>query len=358
MQPERPRRSVSNSNQLCYAWLPEIEGGRSVPFNDVIGHGSSIAALQTAVAHERLAHAYLFYGEAAIGKRLTAVRFAQALVCEQASPTQTIESCGTCRSCRQIESRTHPDFFVIEPDTELATPQIKIEQIREIEQQMIYRPLVGERKICLIDEADRMTIGAANALLKTLEEPPGHSLFLLITSRPASLPPTIRSRCQALRFATPARTHVEAALILKRELPPADARLLAIVSEGRIGEALVGEANAIRAVQREIIQLVRLQSLQSTSEILTASETLAKADRVPELLTWLARWIRDLVLIQVGGDRDQILFLEDLGTLQGYARAADTDRLLDLLQEIEKIEQQATRHLNAQMAIENILLRL
>jgi DNA polymerase-3 subunit delta' len=329
-----------------------------MPFRDVIGHSSTIAALQTAVARQRVAHALLFHGEAAIGKRLTADRFAQALSCEQGPSNRIIDPCGTCRSCRQIDAKTHPDFFVIEPDAESATPQIKIEQVREIEQQMVYRPLVGERKICVVDDADRMTIGAANALLKTLEEPPDHSLFLLISGRPASLPATIRSRCQALRFATPARTQVEHALVLKREMSPLDARLLAIVSEGRIGEALAGDPEEIRADQREILQLMRPQSLQSTTEILTTSEALAKADRVPHVLSWLTRWIRDLILLQVGGDLDSILFTDHLALLKEYANTAHTDALVDLLHDIEKTEQQAARHLNLQMALENILLRL
>ena len=329
-----------------------------MPFHHIIGHQQTIASLQTAVARQRLAHAYLFHGESAIGKRSTALCFAQALNCERSSPSDMIDACGTCRSCQQIQARTHPDFFVIEPDNELATPQIKIEQVREIEQQIMYRPLIGERKICLIDEADRMTIGAANALLKTLEEPPDHSLFLLITSRPAALPSTIRSRCQSLRFATPARTQVEAALILKREIPPADARLLAIVSEGRIGEALSADAKEIRARQQELLELVRPQSLQSITAILSAAEAIAKADRAPEMLSWLTRWIRDLVLLQVGGDHEQLLYVDHLSMLETYARTAKTDLLLGLLQDIEKTEQQATRHLNLHMALENILLRL
>jgi DNA polymerase-3 subunit delta' len=329
-----------------------------MPFQNIIGHQLTIASLQAAVGQERLAHAYLFHGENAIGKCSTALCFAQALNCERTSPNEVIDACGVCRSCQQIEARTHPDFFIIEPDSELATPQIKIEQVREIEQQIMYRPLVGERKICLIDEADRMTIGAANALLKTLEEPPDHSLFLLITSRPAALPATIRSRCQSLRFATPARTQVEAALILKREIPPADARLLAIISKGRIGEALVGDAKETRARLQELLDLVRPQSLQSITSILSAAEAIAKADRVPEILSWLARWIRDLVFLQVGGDRDQLLYADALSTLEAYARNAETDALLGLLQDIEKTEQQATRHLNLHMALENILLRL
>ena len=329
-----------------------------MPFHDCIGHQQSIAFLQSAVTHERLAHAYLFHGEDAIGKRLTAIRLAQALNCERPPDVEGLDSCGTCRSCQQIEARTHPDFFVIEPDPEQATQQIKIEQVREIEHQIMYRPLIGERKICLIDNADRMTIGAANALLKTLEEPPAHSLFLVISSRPAALPATIRSRCQALRFTAPARTQVEAALILKREISPDDARFLAIVSEGRLGEALTADVKDTRARQQELVNLVRPQALQSIASILSSAEAIAKADRAPDMLAWLARWIRDLVLLQVEGDRDQILYLDDLATLELYAQQANTDSLLNLLREIEMTEQRATRHLNLHMALEMILLRL
>jgi DNA polymerase-3 subunit delta' len=317
-----------------------------MPFHDCIGHQQSIAFLQSAVTNERLAHAYLFHGEEAIGKRLTAILLAQALNCERSPGTNGLDSCGDCRSCQQIEARTHPDFFVIEPDQEQATQQIKIEQVREIEHQIMYRPLIGERKICLIDNADRMTIGAANALLKTLEEPPAHSLFLVISSRPAA------------RFTTPARTQVEAALILKREIPPSDARFLAIISEGRLGEALTADVKNTRARQQELVDLVRPQSLQSIGSILSSAETIAKADRAQDMLAWLARWIRDLVLIQVEGDRDQILNLDDLATLETYAQQANTDALLNLLREIEMTEQRATRHLNLHMALEMILLRL
>jgi len=329
-----------------------------MPFHDVIGHEATIVALQTAATSGRLAHAYLFHGDIAIGKRLTAFRFAQALNCERTATTLAPDACGRCRSCLQIEARTHPDFFVIEPDREMAAPQIKIEEIRALEQQIVYRPLVGERKICVIDDADRMTIGASNALLKTLEEPPDHSLFLLISSRPAALPATIRSRCQQLRFAVPARTHVEAALIRDRQKSPAEARLLAVFSEGRIGEAFSADAEQLRTRQREVVELVSRQSLRSSALLFTAVEALHKSERVQETLTWVARWIRDIVLIKVGGDPNQLMFAEHGQAIEAGASHADTDALLLLLQDIEQTEQQSARHVNLQIALENILLRL
>jgi DNA polymerase-3 subunit delta' len=210
----------------------------------------------------------------------------------------------------------------------------------------------------LIDDADRLTIGAANALLKTLEEPPGHGLFILISSRPHALPITIRSRCQSLRFTPPAQTQVEAALILKRELPPAEARYLALFTEGRIGEALTIDLATVRALQHECLGLVAPPALKSITTILISAESLAKADRGNEILSWLRRWIRDLVVVLVGGNHDQLLHLDQLDQLQSYAQQADLGLLLDLLTEIERTEQQATRHLNLHMALETTLLRL
>lgn len=329
-----------------------------MPFGEITGHERTIGLLQATLRNNRLAHAYLFHGQAGIGKCLTAVKLAQALNCELPPMSDNQDSCGACRSCRQIAARTHPDYTVIEPDQEAATPQIKIEHIRAIEQQFVYRPLVGERKICLIDDADRMTIGAANALLKTLEEPPGHSLFILISSRPHALPITIRSRCQSLRFTPPARTQVEAAVILKREVPPDDARLLAVLADGRIGEALTMNVADLRTRQQEYWAIVQPGSLRSSTTILSTAESLAKADQGEEMFGWLTRWIRDLILVIVGGDREQILHLNRLADLQHYAQQADVDALLNLLREIERLEQQATRHLNMQMALEMILFRL
>jgi len=325
-------------------------------FADVIGHDHPKKLLQAAISSNRLAHAYLFHGENRIGKRLLAVRVAQALLCDVVS--NPADGCGACRSCVQIESRTHPDFNVIHPDPEQTTLQIKIEQIRDLEQQIIYRPLIGDRKICVIDDADRMTIGAANALLKTLEEPPDHSLFLLVSSRAFALPATIRSRCQTLRFAAPAQTQIEAALILRRNLPPADARFLAILSEGRIGEALDSDVDAMKSRQHEYSTLLAPSALRSISNLLNTAETLAKTDRAGEALAWLQRWLRDILTVAVGGTIDHVLDLDRQETFATLMETVHVDALIDLLQEIDTLQGQSTRNLNLHIALENVFIRL
>ncbi len=329
-----------------------------MPFADIIGHDSTKTLLRSAILQNRLAHAYLFHGEDRIGKRLLALRLAQALLCETVSDARQPDACGVCRACHQVDARTHPDFLVIEPDQEMANPQIKIELIRDIEHQMIYRPLIGNRKICLIDEADRMTIGAANALLKTLEEPPDHSLFILVSSRPHALPATIHSRCQALRLTAPAQTQVEAAVILKRELPPADAHFLALLSDGQLGRALECDLEQARTNQKEFAAIFSAKGLQSFATVLAAAEALAKGDRGPEAFDWLLRWLRDVLLVAVGAGSDHILNLDQRAGMQALAAHINIDDLLDLIGDLEKMERQAHRNLNVQIALETILLRV
>lgn len=329
-----------------------------MPFADIIGHERAKSLLQASILNDRIAHAYLFHGADGIGKRLTALRFVQAMNCETPSGDGGPEACGTCRPCRQIDAQSFPDLLTVEPDRERAVPQIKIEQIRELEHHLVYRPLIGSRKICVVDDADRMTLAAANALLKTLEEPPAHSLFILISGRPSALPATVRSRCHALRFAPPARTQVEAALILTRELPPEDARFLAVSTEARIGHALRADLEQARAREREFGLLVSPDTLASIPALLAAAEALAKSDRAADALDWLAGLVRDLVLVRIGADPDGLMHR---GLVQRMPRAAETtalDGLLGILEAIDAHQRSATRHLNQQLALERALLRL
>lgn len=329
-----------------------------MPFSDLIGHERPKAILTASILHDRVAHAYLFHGEEGIGKKLAAIRFAQAINCDTPYGAQSPDACGTCRSCLQIDARTHPDFLLIEPDRELANPQIKIEQVRQLEEQIAYRPLVSPWKVYLIDDADRLTQGAANALLKTLEEPAAHSLFLLVSSRPAALPTTVRSRCQNIRFVPPARTQVEAALITQRNLPPEDAHFLSMIAQGRIGLALRTDLAEARKQQDEFSSLTNPTTLRSVATLLTTAESLYKSDRALEALEWMERWGRDLLLVRLGADPDHLLNRDRLPELQRAAATVQPQLLAEVLEEMQAVERHAGRNLNLQLALEQILLHL
>jgi len=308
--------------------------------------------ISTAFDAGRLAHGLLLHEDRGAGGLEFARWIAQFVNCSERARAP----CGQCQQCRWIAADQHPDVLRLSPEED--SLQIKIEAVRALIAELALTAHGRGYKVAILVPAHALTDAAANALLKTLEEPPGHSLFILVTSRLHALPITIRSRCQALRFTTPARTQVEAALILKRELPPDDARFLAVFVDGRIGEALTVNVADVRARQRDCLTLVKPESLTSNATILSASESLSKTDRGEETLAWLAQWIRDLVIVMVGGDQDQILHLDQLTDLRRYAQRADVDTLLDLLNDIERTEQQATRHLNVQMALETTFLRL
>ncbi|MDE3018435.1 MAG: DNA polymerase III subunit delta' [Nitrospirota bacterium] len=329
-----------------------------MPFSQLIGHDRPKAILMASILHDRVAHAYLFHGEEGIGKKLAAILFAQTVNCDTPYGSQGPDACGTCRSCTQIDARTHPDFLVIEPDREMANPQIKIEQVRQLEEQIVYRPLVSPWKIYLLDDADRLTQGAANALLKTLEEPAAHSLFLLVSSRPSALPTTVRSRCQSIRFVPPAKTQVEAALITQRDLPPDDAHFLSMLAQGRIGLALRTDLAEARKQQDEFSSLTNPATLRSISTILTVAESLHKSDRVLEALEWLTRWGRDLLLVRMGADPEHLLNRDRLPDLQRAASTVQPQLLVQVLEEIQTVERHAGRNLNLQLALEQILLHL
>ncbi len=328
-----------------------------MPFADVIGHEGPKRKLRTAVANDTIGHAFLFVGEEGIGKRLMAVRFAQALSCEAPPSAGPPDSCGCCRACRQIETENYPDLLVIQPEEDKANPQIKIDQVREVERHMMYRPLFSSRKICLINDADRLTPSAANAFLKTLEDPPAHSLFILITSHHMTLPATVRSRCLTLRFFPASSTQVEGALALKQALPEEDAKFLTRISGNRIGIALQTDAAQIKEHFEQFFELCADDALASTSDVLNTAERLSKAESCSDTANWLSHGLRDLLLVSLGAKEDLLLHQPHRASIHRMVEGIDPDRLFELCESLQALEQAPNRNLNAQLVLENFLIR-
>ncbi|MEW6068802.1 MAG: DNA polymerase III subunit delta' [Nitrospirota bacterium] len=166
---------------------------------DIIGQDKAINILLGTIQRGRVPSSYLFAGESGIGKKFTAVNLAKAVNCLKTAPPELrtqIDACDKCLSCKKIDASTHPDFLLISPEN----GQIRVEEIRKIEGLLSLKPFEGRKKIVIVDDADKMNLSAANAFLKTLEEPPEDSLIILISSNPDRLPSTIRSRCSRINF--------------------------------------------------------------------------------------------------------------------------------------------------------------
>ena len=330
-----------------------------MPFHTIIGHQRPIKWLQTAVTTNHLGHAYLFHGEPAIGKRQIAIALMQLLHCERPQLNSAPDACGLCRACHQIEQGIHPDCVSIQPeDRQKQNPKIKIDQIRGIEHLVIYRPLIGSHKICLIDDADAMTTEAANALLKTLEDPPDHCLFLLISSRPEQLLPTIRSRCIALRFAPLPVSDIEEFLRQHSSIESSNAKLIATFSEGRLGEALHLDPEELKVKLRQYWALLFGQHLTSATQVFDMSESLVKSAQVAEAIHWFQQGLRDLLWISVDETNVPLLYRDQEPALRQLAQQMPPSAIVDLSQELHQLERGQQRNLNMQIGLEQFFFHL
>jgi DNA polymerase-3 subunit delta' len=242
-----------------------------VSFSRVCGQPRAVERLQSAIRSGRLAHAYLFTGAAGVGKRTLARELAKAVLCEQGKG----DSCDRCRECRAVEEGGHADFGVLLVEEgggggggggssaaggsrfrpiEDSDREIKIASIRELTRALSLRSASGRTRAYLIPGAERMNEEAANALLKTLEEPVGSRLLILTTTRPEALLPTVLSRVARLRLRSLSTEEVADYLTSERKLPRDAARELAAASGGSIGAALAASLDAVRAARRFVAE--------------------------------------------------------------------------------------------------------
>ena len=215
---------------------------------DIYGHERQREVLCTAIARQRIPHAYLFYGMDGIGKRTVALNFAKAVNCPRGR--DLIDACDACPSCRKADHGNHPDIRIVKADGQF----IRIKTIDDLQEQMKFRPLEGEKRVFVLDEADRMNITAAKALLKTLEEPSSSTMLILVTARPHQLPATILSRCQHIRFNPLPQETVARFLTERSALDPDRARLLSSSSGGSIVRTLEMHNEDFLAVRREVME--------------------------------------------------------------------------------------------------------
>jgi DNA polymerase-3 subunit delta' len=311
-----------------------------------------VAHLRKSMAHDRVRHAYLFVGPAAIGKTTLARAFAQALNCEGAQPP-----CGECRPCRLIARDAHPDVPVIEAEQEGGT--LKIDQVRALQGALVLRPVEAHYRVPLILRFHEATAQAQDALLKTLEEPPSYAVILLTAEQADVLLPTIVSRCQVLTLRPLGLTQTVDALRGRFGVPDTQAQLLGRVSGGRLGWA-------VRAAEDAAL-------LDARTEALDRFEALLRADRVArfryadgaarhasalrEMLTFWQTYCRDLLLLASGSDVP-VVNADRLDALRTLARSLDTKAAAGALAAVGETLACLARNANTRLALEVLLLDL
>lgn len=273
---------------------------------DVVGHKDKVNRLKRMVEARRMPHGLLFYGSGGIGKRLIADVLAASLLCENydSADGKTVP-CGVCPSCRRLREQTHPDLKVLVPQGE-KLKLIKVEMIREVISQAQLVPALSHRRVVIIDGADFMKEEAANSLLKTLEEPVGETVFILIGRRQAAILPTILSRVASVSFSPLSEEELLSLLLRSPERYPSP-RILACIADGSAGRALELAANGGLERRAEVLKLLRdIRGCNGKKldfpEIFALGEKLGKLERreLAGYYHYFRRIIEDLRRLEMG----------------------------------------------------------
>jgi len=332
-------------------------------------------SLRRMLASGRVPGALLFVGEEGVGKKLFALELAKSLNCR--TPVEGVEGCDVCASCvrisrstfaahasedenkRQLIRSEHPDVLLARPYNRL----IRVDVMRELEQEANFRPYEGGRRVFLIEDADRLNEQSSNALLKTLEEPPATSHLILITSRPASLLPTIRSRCQAIRFAPLSAAEIEKYLRDRdKKLKADDAHLIAHAARGSIGRALSTDLAAYLEQRKAMLEVLDALALtRDRARLLRASEEMTDAKRKEEYearLGVLEILVHDVWSLSLGAV-DEKLANDDLrAELAGVGKRLESRRAARWLTQIEEHRRLLEVNINRKVATDALFLAM
>ena len=328
----------------------------------VIGQTRVVTLLQRSLEGESLAHAYLLVGPPHVGKMTLALNLAQALNCQG-----TERPCGECASCQKIASANHADVQVIgltqnvdSAEAKLRT-EIGIDQIRQMQHSASLPPFEGKYKIFIIEGAEFLSTEAANCLLKTLEEPTGKVVFILLTTNDGLLPATVVSRCQRLELSPLAATEVETALNSRWGIEPQKAKLLARLSHGCLGWALSAALDDGLLQQRaeKMDRLLDIINADYEERFAYANQLAAQFTQnrglVQEVLDLWLDWWRDLLLVKIGCS-DIITNVDRLDKLVEIAEDYRLAQIKAFINSIQAAGEQLRQNANPRLVLEVLML--
>ncbi|MDY2936888.1 MAG: DNA polymerase III subunit delta' [Fusicatenibacter sp.] len=323
-------------------------------FRDVVGHQEIIEHLQNAISMDKVSHAYLFGGESGSGKKLLASLFAMTLQCEQ----HGVEPCMECSSCRKAASKNHPDIIHItheKPNT------ISIDEIREqLINDVAIRPYESPYKIYIIEEAQKMTLQAQNALLKTIEEPPAYAIILLLADNPDALLPTITSRCVQLNLKPVGTQMVKNYLMERMHIPDYQAEVDASLAQGNIGKAeRIAGSPEYAEVMENALKLMRYSDTMQLHEIVEAIRKLTEEkNNIEDYLDIFSVWFRDVLLFKATREVDTLVFKQEINSIRERAKKSSYEGLEKIIDAIGKARVRLKANVNFDLTMELLFLTI
>lgn len=292
-------------------------------FSEIKGQSSAIDFLKGSVKNDRVAHAYIFFGPRGVGKFSAAVNFAKLMNCKA---PDGIEPCEKCPSCQKITSSNHPDIFILKPEKEGAS--IKIERVRELIKDIGLKPYEGRKKVYIVDSAESMTHESANALLKTLEEPPSDSVIILIAEDPDRMFETLVSRSQLVRFYPLNTGEIKDILTGQYGIEGMKAHVLSRFCAGSLGAALRYKDDEFFEKRNRLLDSMKKGTFFDSDLEDTSKEELKV------YLDIMLTWYRDMIMVRSGADISELINIDKKDDIFSEAKASSLEYLGNAIEKI------------------------
>lgn len=342
--------------------MTPVAGLRRLPFllrtfSELSGQDDALQRIRATLIGGRVHHALLFCGPDGVGKHLAASHLAQVFVCRnQADPSV---ACGDCPSCFKCQNTAHPDILIIEPNEK---GRITVDNIRDAAQALHIQALEGAFKVLIIRDADRMNHQAQNALLKTLEEPPGQTKIILSSAKPQQLLLTVLSRCQRIDFRRVASATIAKMLIDKTDVDESTAHLVAALSQGSPAQALSTDPEETLSHRDHVadfdMRLSRDDRRAAATAIELSSQLCSDKEQLESRLQLLGVWLRDQILLASNTPDPEIANIDRQSDLQNLAEQRGLMQLLARARALQTAQEKLIQpfNLNTALIIEQLCL--
>lgn len=321
-------------------------------FKDIVGQESIISHMKNAIKLNKISHAYIINGEKGMGKKTIAKIFSMTLQCEKGGD----EPCMQCHSCKQAISNNHPDIRWI---THEKPSTIAIDEVREqINNDILIKPYSSKYKIYIVDEAEKLTIQAQNALLKTIEEPPAYGIIMLLTNNKDSFLQTILSRCVALEMRPVASTDIINYLREKEKIPDYQAKMVVNFAGGNLGRAIrlasMEEFNELKDMVIRHLTGICDASVTDISGYVKEAATFK--DNISEYIDLMVAWFRDVLIFKASKDINQLIFKEDISLIEKYVIRISYNGINRIFEAADKVGLRLRANVNFDLTIELLLM--